>query len=654
MNKKITLTETSRKRTRLKQLFAESFFVRLFIFLADFFYKKIKYSKIAQFLSSQSESRSLYDNSMSRQIISRFWFKPKTRLLIKNKIQYTVENSLFYKLYLKSVNYLLAAKVRIYGTVLFVYGFCAASIGVIKTFVAVFVDEDYFLVAQGLVLLLIGIIFAISKSDMGSMLSGSKFIRFFVEKIIGYKTDKLIRPAVSENTLIPMLVGFLLGISSMFIDPLYVIAGFFALIYLSIVFTTPEFGVFVTLFFVPFFPTMLLCAQILLVFIAYFCKAIRGKRSVRFTNLDIFVVIFAIVLFFGGVVSSSVSTSLPAVCVFVCFMLAYFIVVNLVKTVELLKKLLFGMSVSLFFCAFIGVWQNFFGVADTTWTDVDMFSEIETRVVSTFENPNVFGEYLIMMLPMTLALFLVEKSVEKKGVFTLAFGVGCLALIFTWSRGAWLGFLISMALYLIVVNKRSIALYLLGLAALPFAYPFFPESIRSRIESIGNMADSSTSYRVHIWEATWDMLRDWWTTGIGVGVGAFREIYPSYSLAGIETAPHSHNLFFQIFIELGIVGLIAFFAVIVVAARKCCSYLAHGSQRETKLISSAALVGLVAILAQGLTDHVWYNYRIFLMFWIVLAIMSASIDLSSYEDKRTDDVESYVTGGQNEKAETSI
>ena len=650
MNKRITTSEVSQKRTRLKQLFAESLFVRLFLFLADFFYKKIKYSKIAQLLSSQSESRSLYDNSLTRQFVSRFWFKPKTRLLIKNKIQFTVENSFFYKLYIKSVNYLLAAKVRIYGTVLFVYGFCAASIGLIKTFVAVSVDDDYFLFAQGIVLLFVGIIFAISKSDMGTMLSGSRVIRFFVEKIVGYKTDKLIRPAVSENTLIPMLVGFLLGISSMFVDPLYVVIGFFAFIYLSVVFTVPEFGVFVTLFFVPFFPTLLLCAQILLVFVAYFCKAIRGKRSVRFTNLDIFVVIFAIILFFGGLVSSSVSTSLPAVCVFVCFMLTYFVVVNLVKTAELLKKLLFGMSVSLFLCAFIGVWQNFFGIADTTWTDVDMFSEIETRVVSTFENPNVFGEYLIMLLPMMLALFLIEK----RGGVTLAFGVGCLALIFTWSRGAWLGFLISMVLYLIVVNKRSIAVYLLGLAALPLAYPFFPESIRSRIESIGNMADSSTSYRVHIWEATWNMLQDWWATGIGVGVGAFREIYPSYSLAGIETAPHSHNLFFQIFIELGIVGLIAFFAVIIVAARKCCSYLAHGSQRETKLISSAALVGLIAILAQGLTDHVWYNYRIFLMFWIVLSIMSVSIDISSYEDKRTDDVESYVTGGQNEKAETSI
>jgi len=57
---------------------------------------------------------------------------------------------------------------------------------------------------------------------------------------------------------------------------------------------------------------------------------------------------------------------------------------------------------------------------------------------------------------------------------------------------------------------------------------------------------------------------------------------------------------------------------------------------------------------QGLTDHVWYNYRVFLMFWVVLSIVSVTVDLAAREDKRTDDVESYLIGGQDEKAEIEI
>ena len=649
MNKRFVDKDTNiSSKESIKTLFLNSLFVRFFVFLAEFFYSKILFSKTAQFLSSYNNTGEKYGESFSKRTVGKLWFKPDKRLNAKNKVQRTVENSFFYKLFLRITNYLLAVKVRVYGIVLFIYGFCSACVGLIKTYFVTFVDEDYFLIAQGVILVLVGIFLLISRKDMGTLLAHGMVTGFFIRDIVGLKKENVVRKTIDENSVIPMLVGLFLGVSSLFVDPLFIIAGFFAFVYVSLVFSTPEFGVLATVAAIPFLPTMVLCAHIILVSLAYVCKVVRGKRSVSITPIDVSVGVFALFVLLGGVFSASVSTSLPAVCVMVCFMLSYFLIVNLVKSQLFLKKVLISLAIGVFVCALIGIWQNFFGIADTTWTDVDMFSEIETRVVSTFENPNVFGEYLIMILPLIVSMFIVEKSFKHKSFLFVSFVVGCMALIFTWSRGAWLGFLLSMVLYLIVINKKSIALYCVGIIALPFAYPFFPESIRGRIESIGNMADSSTSYRVHIWEAAWEMLQDWWLTGIGVGVGAFQKIYPSYALSGIETAPHSHNLFFQVFLELGIFGIAAFFFVIIFAARKCCTYLRHGSQREVKLISSAALVGLLAILTQGLTDHVWYNYRVFLMFWVVLSLVSVTVDLATREDKRTDDVESYLTGGQDE------
>lgn len=638
----------------IKNLFSNSLFVRFFVFLSEFFYSRILFSKIAQFLSSYNKVGEKYSGSLGEKAVQKIWFKPKKRLNVKNKVQKTVENSYFYKLFLRISNYLLSVNARVYGIVLFIYGFCAASVGFIKTFLVTFVDEDYFLIAQGAVLILVGIFLLMSKKHMGSLLTDGIVTGYFIREIVGMKEENVSRKAIAESGVAPMLVGVFLGISSLLIDPIFIITGFFAFVYVSLVFVKPEFGVLVTVTAIPFLPTMALCGHILLVFIAYLCKLFRGKRSLLITPIDVSVGIFAMFVFLGGIFSASVSTSLPAVCVLVCFMLSYFLIVNLVKSIQFLKKVLIALSIGVFVCALIGIWQNFFGIADTTWTDVDMFSEIETRVVSTFENPNVFGEYLIILLPLVIAMFIVEKKFNNRGFFFVSFVVGCLALVFTWSRGAWLGFLFSMLLYLIIINKRSIAIYFVGLLSLPFAYPFFPDSIRGRIESIGNMADSSTAYRVHIWEAVWHMLRDWWLTGIGVGVGAFRNVYPSYSLSGIETAPHAHNLFFQVFLELGIFGITSLFFVIIFAMRKCCTYLKYGSQRDVKLISSAALVGLVAILMQGLTDHVWYNYRVFLMFWVVLSIVSVTVDLAKREDKRTDDVEAYLNGGQDERAEIEI
>ena len=36
----------------------------------------------------------------------------------------------------------------------------------------------------------------------------------------------------------------------------------------------------------------------------------------------------------------------------------------------------------------------------------------------------------------------------------------------------------------------------------------------------------------------------------------------------------------------------------------------------------------MAFLVQGMTDYVWYNYRVFLMFWIMTGLSAAAVMLS--------------------------
>jgi len=647
----------TKKRTsfseKFKNMLRQSVFIHFFVWLAEFFHNKIKFSKTMKLLSSFFSLEKSYNESYLKKKLSVLWFKPDKWMNIKNSLQKAFGQSFFYTLYLKLVNSLLALRARVYGVILFIYGFCALSVGLIKTFVSTSVSSDYSLIYQGGVLILTAIILLFSKTDLGTLLSRGRITGYFIREIVGLKNENVIREPIDENMVVPMLVGIVLGVSSMFVQPIFVLIACLGFIYVSLVFTRPEFGVLVIALSVAFLPTMVICAQVILTFAAFLCKVIRGKRSVSFGPVDLVITIFAVFLFLGGVFSSSVATSLPAVCVFLCFMLAYYLIVNLVKSMQLLKKILFVFAFSFLCCSLLGIWQNFFGIPDTKWTDVDMFSEIETRVISTFDNPNVFGEYLIIMFPTVFAMFLTSYGFKKRSFLSLGLVSGIMALVFTWSRGAWIGFVVSMIIYFIIVNKKSIAVYIVGLVSLPFAYPFLPESIKTRIESIGNTADTSTSYRVHIWEGSWNMLKDWWSTGIGVGTGAFGEVYPVYSLTGIERAPHAHNLFFQVFVELGVFGILALLVLVLFVAIKCCTYLAKGTQKDIKLISTGALLGLFAILVQGLTDYVWYNYRIFLLFWMVLAISCVAVNVASREEGRLDNKDN-IYGGKNEKAEIDI
>lgn len=119
------------------------------------------------------------------------------------------------------------------------------------------------------------------------------------------------------------------------------------------------------------------------------------------------------------------------------------------------------------------------------------------------------------------------------------------------------------------------------------------------------------------------MIRHYWVTGIGVD--AFNEIYPLFSLEAAN-AYHVHNLFLQEFIELGIVGFSVFLALVLLFFQKIYSTMARAARRY-RFILAAVFGGFAGILLQGMTDHIWFDYSIVLLFWCVLGIGMAAVRL---------------------------
>ena len=115
------------------------------------------------------------------------------------------------------------------------------------------------------------------------------------------------------------------------------------------------------------------------------------------------------------------------------------------------------------------------------------------------------------------------------------------------------------------------------------------------------------------------MLQDFWLVGIGPGSQAFNMIYPRYSYPQID-APHAHNVFLQQTVETGIIGLAALLFVLIAFFRqmaRSANILAKKSMDRVMSISIGA--GVAAFFLQGVFDYVFYNYRVYMMFWMVLA-----------------------------------
>ena len=141
-------------------------------------------------------------------------------------------------------------------------------------------------------------------------------------------------------------------------------------------------------------------------------------------------------------------------------------------------------------------------------------------------------------------------------------------------------------------------------------------------------------YRIYTWKGSFGILKDSWVGGIGYGPSAFQEIYPQYAYAGIEAATHSHNLFLQILLGTGIGGLLIFLAVLLLAAQMNFEYLKNSTDKNSKMIITATVCSITAALIMGLFDYIWYNYRIFFLFWAVLALGCACVRVGNNESRR--------------------
>lgn len=429
-----------------------------------------------------------------------------------------------------------------------------------------------------------------------------------------------------KYTVLSIAIGALIGMCVGVFNPILVGLFVCGIIGASAVLYNFKLGIYLCAFTFPFLPTMALVGLVLYSFMAMVIKLICDD-NVKFvrTPLDLPIILFGIVLLMSAFTSFAVANSLRVVMVYLAFMTSYFLLTNTIRTKKQLYALISSLMVAAFFVAVYGIYQHIFGFPEgATWIDSDMFSDIETRVVSTFENPNVLGEYLLLMIPIGMALIWSAPKWYNKGLNLCLTGVLALCMIYTYSRGNWLGLIFAAFVFLVFYDRRFIWL---GAILLLFSPMFLPETILNRFLSIGDTTDTSTSYRVYIWFGTFALLKNYWFCGIGPGPEAFSLIYPHYSYAGI-VAPHAHNLYLQIMVEDGILGVIAFAFMIIVYFKDAISTYLKTTDKNLKAIIIGLASGMFGFLIQGLFDNVWYNYRIVLMFFIIVGITAAAANIS--------------------------
>ena len=369
----------------------------------------------------------------------------------------------------------------------------------------------------------------------------------------------------------------------------------------------------------PVVPTMVLLGLSLVGFAAFALALIRQReRRLVYCGTNRWIILYAVVYLVSTALSLSVPGTLQTGLLRAAFVLFALVIINGITSRRQLDTLIFLCVLVAAVISLYGIGQYLFGwgYQSAAWWDANMFEGISFRVTSTLENPNMMGQYLILMIPLGGAGLLSAKDNRSRIFYFAACAVMCVCMILTFSRGAWLGLLFAGALFCLFINPRLILLAPVALVVLWFV---LPDTVINRFTSIGNLTDNSTSYRVYIWMGTLAMLKDYWLCGVGPGEGAFNTVYPAYSYNAI-TAPHAHNLLLQIVCDAGIVELLIFLVLLVVYARTLCVAISREKEWHSRIHQIALLSGAAGFMVQAMTDYSFYNYRVMFIFWAYLAL----------------------------------
>jgi putative inorganic carbon (HCO3(-)) transporter len=411
------------------------------------------------------------------------------------------------------------------------------------------------------------------------------------------------------------------------------IAGEFVLMgtFLAITLYRTEYGLYLLALSLPILTYRPLLALILLfVLVLFVTKQDYSKLKSNLKNhLNLAVFLFLAILLVTALTSAGVVESLTqfGLYYFISFLL-YLLLVMKLDTRETLYRFIVCLILSASLVSVYGIYQ-YFTLQYTTaaWVDLSQNPEISKRIFATFENPNLFVQYLIMILPLNFALIFYAKSLGNRILFALQFGLISLAVVLTFSRGGWLALFVALALLATMISRR---LLVVGLIVAAVGANFLPEAILHRIQSIGNpQSDSSSSYRLQMWQSAFAMIRDYWVTGIGSDLTTFKKVYTDYMMPDVRVN-HFHNIYIMNFVTGGILAILLLFYMFYQSFRTAVVSLFMNDKQDKLLsyIAKAGIASVVAIGIAGLTEDVWHQYRVDFMFWILLAILSVVYNLA--------------------------
>lgn len=237
---------------------------------------------------------------------------------------------------------------------------------------------------------------------------------------------------------------------------------------------------------------------------------------------------------------------------------------------------------------------------------------------------NALGTALLIATLLSLGIVLEPRGRARYAA--AAGGVILLAgLIFTYTRGAWLGAFVGGALLLglsgvrrlIAGTAAAVLVVVTGLALFESERP----ALISRAASIADV--SANEARLYIFRSS---LAIFVTHPLaGTGFGTFPLVYPAFRIAGDPNSlpmPFAHNIFMNMAAEGGVIGFGTFLAVVLAGIYGGWRWHRAAPPRGERTAAAVFLSAFVGAIVHQLFDGTLLSVHLGLGMWMLLAILS--------------------------------
>ncbi|MFN3926163.1 MAG: O-antigen ligase family protein [Pseudanabaenaceae cyanobacterium] len=240
----------------------------------------------------------------------------------------------------------------------------------------------------------------------------------------------------------------------------------------------------------------------------------------------------------------------------------------------------------------------------------------ENRIASLFGHTNELALFCLMLLPVAAHFSLGRFKLDPRDRYiritaTVILGALIAMLVFAQSRNVWaLGF-IGLIIQSIFYSHWWLVAILV--TVVPTALWLASQSGIGRTS--WEMFLNSNEIRVIIWSFCVNLIAQRPILGWGLRNfiplrEQFKSVYPIY-----DYVVHEHNFFLAIALGSGVPALILFIVLIV-------WMIAH-SWRSKNVVSIIASFSLILFLLSGIYDTSHYEPRVFILFWLMAAVMQA-------------------------------